>query len=128
MIVHSFQFYFIYFQINVRAYQHWIKIVLLMSKFESPVVVRRKLQIELGKDTPIETCIKYTFDRFCGTSRVKDRESPGRLPKITEEKINEVRDFIQHEPQSPVRAVATDRTVSHATAHRIMRDYLGLKP
>ena len=42
-----------------------IKIVLLMAKFESPVVVRRKLQVEFGKNTPTKVCIKATFDRFC---------------------------------------------------------------
>jgi len=36
-----------------------------MAKFESPVVVRRKLQVEFGKNTPTEVCIKATFDRFC---------------------------------------------------------------
>ncbi len=109
--------------INIR-----IKIVLLMAKFESPAVVRRKLQVDFGEDTPTEACIKRTFERFRETGTVEDRERSGRPPKITEEKINEVRDFIQNEPQSSVRAVATDCSVSRGTAHRIMRDYLGLKP
>ena len=34
-----------------------IKIVLLMTKFELSVVVRRKLQVELSKNTPTEACI-----------------------------------------------------------------------
>ncbi|CAF1680033.1 unnamed protein product, partial [Adineta ricciae] len=59
-----------------------------MAKFESPAVVRRKLQVDFGEDTPTEACIKRTFERFC----------------------------------------ETDCSVSRGTAHRIMRDYLGLKP
>ena len=42
--------------INVR-----IKVVLLMAKFESPVVVRRKLQVEFGKNTPTEACILWGY-------------------------------------------------------------------
>ena len=38
--------------INLR-----IKIVLLIAKFELPVVVRRKLQVALSKNTPTEICI-----------------------------------------------------------------------
>jgi hypothetical protein len=43
-----------------------------MAKFESPAVVRRKLQVDFGEDTPTEACIKRTFERFCETGTVKD--------------------------------------------------------
>ena len=32
-----------------------------MAKFQSPVVVRRKSQIEFGKNTLSEACIKHRF-------------------------------------------------------------------
>ncbi|CAF3003342.1 unnamed protein product [Rotaria sp. Silwood2] len=99
-----------------------------MAKFGSPVVVRRKLQVEFGKNAPTEVCIKATFDRFCATGSIEDREHPGTQSKITEEKIDEVRDVIQDEPQSSVRAVATACSIPPTTAHRIMREYLLLKP
>ena len=105
-----------------------IKIVLLMAKFESPVVVRRKLQVEFGKNTPTEVCIKATFDRFCATGTVEDRDHSGRPSKITEQMIEEVHDVVQNQPQSSVRAVATACSIPKTTAHRIMKEYLLLKP
>ena len=51
-----------------------MKIVLLTAKFESPVVVRRKLQVEFGKNRPTEAFIKRTFVRFCEIGTGEDRE------------------------------------------------------
>ena len=48
------------------------KIVLLMAKFESSVIVRRTVQAEFGQDTLNEDTIRGTFQRFCETSTVKD--------------------------------------------------------
>ncbi len=62
------------------------------------MVVKRKLQVEFGKKTPIEVTIKATLERFCETGTVEDRERPGRSSKITEEKIDEVRDVLGNEP------------------------------
>jgi hypothetical protein len=42
-----------------------IQIVLLTAKFESPMIVKRKLQVEFGKNAPSENSIKVTFQRFC---------------------------------------------------------------
>ena len=55
--------------INLR-----MKIALLIAKFESPVVVRRKLQVEFGRNRSTEACIKRTFVRFCETGKGEDRE------------------------------------------------------
>ncbi|CAF1525998.1 unnamed protein product [Rotaria magnacalcarata] len=79
-----------------------IKIVLLMVKFESSTVVRRKLQVEFGNKTPSVVSIQPTFERFCETGTVEDRERSGRPSKITEEKIDEVSDVLKNEPQSSV--------------------------
>lgn len=105
-----------------------IKIVLLMAKFESPVIVKRKLQAEFGKNAPGETCITVTYERFCETGSVEDRERSGRPSKITEEKVNEVHDALENEPQSSVRTVATACSIPKTTAHRIMAEYLLMKP
>ena len=51
-----------------------IKIVLLMAKFESSTVVKRKLWTEFGKNTPGETTIREKFQRLCETGTVEDRE------------------------------------------------------
>ena len=105
-----------------------IKIVLLMAKFELSTVVERKLWTEFGKNTPGETTIKEIFQCFCETGTVKDRERPGRPSEITEEKIDEVAEVIENEPQSSVRSVATACSIPRTTAHRIMTEYVSLKP
>ena len=108
--------------INLR-----MKIVLLIAQFESAVVVRRKLQVEFGKNRPTEVCIKRTFVRFCETGTGEDREHLDRPSKITEQKIDEVLNVIQDKPQSSIRAVATTCSIPSTTAYRIMTEYLGLK-
>jgi transposase len=75
-----------------------IQIVLLMAKYESPAIVRRKLQVEFGRSIPSEGCITATFQRFCETGTVEDKERSGRPSKIAEEKIEEVHDVIENQP------------------------------
>ena len=108
--------------INLR-----MKIVLLGAKFGSPVVVRRKLQVDFGKNRPTEACIKRIFVRFCETGTGDDQEHLERPSKITKQKIGEVRDVIQDERQSSVRAIATTCSIPPTTAYRIMTEYLGWK-
>ncbi|CAF4486600.1 unnamed protein product [Rotaria sp. Silwood2] len=99
-----------------------------MVKFDSAVVVKRKLWAEFGKNTSGETCIRDTFQRFCETGTVEDRERSGRPSKITEEKIDEVSAVFESQPQSSVRSVARACSASRTTAHRIMTEHLSLKP
>ena len=61
-----------------------------MAKFESPIIVKRKLQAEFGKNTPSEVCIAATFERFCETGTVEYQERSERPPKITDGKVEEV--------------------------------------
>ena len=99
-----------------------------MAKFESSTVVKRKLWAEFGKNTPGETTIRETFQRFCETGTVEDRERPGRPPEITEEKIDEVAEVIENEAQSSFRSVVTACSIPRTTAHRIRTEHLSLKP
>ena len=99
-----------------------------MAKLESSRVVKRKLWTEFDKNTPGETTIRETFQRFCETGTVEDRERPGRLSEITEEKIDEVAEVIENEAQSSIRSVAVACSIPRTTAHRIMTEHLSLKP
>ncbi|CAF3419729.1 unnamed protein product [Rotaria sp. Silwood2] len=99
-----------------------------MVKFDSALVVKRKLWAEFGKNTPGETCIRDTFQRFCETATVEDREHSGRPSQITEEKIDEVSAVFENQPQSSVRPVARICSTSRTMAHRIMTEHLSLKP
>ena len=99
-----------------------------MAKFESSTVVKRKLWAKFGKNTPGETTIRETFQRFCETGTVGDREHPGRPLEIIKEKIDEIAEVIENETQSSVRSVATVCSIPRTTAHRIMTEHLSLKP
>ncbi|CAF2049257.1 unnamed protein product, partial [Rotaria magnacalcarata] len=71
-----------------------------MAKFDSATVVQRKLRVEFGINTPGLTCIKDTFERFCETGTVEDRERSGRPSSISEETIDKVSDALKDKPQS----------------------------
>ena len=68
-----------------------IKIVLLMAKFESATIVKRKLQSDFGKNTPTEHGVRTIFERFCETGSVEDRSRSGRPTVINQEKVDEVK-------------------------------------
>ncbi|CAF3386881.1 unnamed protein product [Rotaria socialis] len=99
-----------------------------MVKFDSATVVQQKLRAEFGINTPGLTCIKDTFERFCETGTVEDRERSGRPSSISEETIDKVSDALKDKPQSSVRSVATDCSIPPTATHRIMTEYLALKP
>jgi hypothetical protein len=54
--------------INIR-----IRRVLLMAKFESPIVVKGKMQVESGKKTPDIDCTIGAFQGFSEMSIVVNR-------------------------------------------------------
>jgi hypothetical protein len=66
-----------------------------MANFESAMVVKRKLWIEFGTDKSGLIRTKDTFERFCKTDTVEDRERSGRPSKITEEKIEQVSEVLK---------------------------------
>jgi hypothetical protein len=88
--------------INIR-----IKIVLLMAKFESPIVVKGKMQVKFGIKTPRIDCTIDAFQGFCEMSIVVNRQQSERSSKITEEKIGEVYDNWENVPLSSVWIIAT---------------------
>ena len=59
--------------------------------------VKRQLQVEFGEQTPDVDCIRKTFQRFCETGTVEDRQRSGRPHVIDEEKIDEVCNLIRDE-------------------------------
>ena len=54
-----------------------------------------------------KNCIIATLQRFCETGSVEDRELSGRPSTVIEDKVEEVRDVIDNQPQSRVRTIAT---------------------
>ena len=104
-----------------------MKIVLLIAEFESPVVVRRKLQVWFDKNRPTEACIQRIVVRFCEIGTGGDREHLDRPSKITKQKIDEVHNVIQDKPQPSIRAVATTCSIPSTTAYRTTTEYRELK-
>ena len=88
-----------------------------MTKFQSPASVQRKLEAEFGKNT---NCIVATFQIFCETGTLENRQHSGRSLKITEEKIDEAHDINENQQQTNARTVATARSISRTTVHRII--------
>ena len=64
-----------------------IKIVLLMGKFESLTIVKRKLQAKFDKQTPSLNCIKDVFERLTEIGTVEDREGLRLLQKRQSKKF-----------------------------------------
>jgi hypothetical protein len=88
--------------INIR-----IKIVLLMAKFESPIIVKGKMQVEFGIKMLDIDCTIDAFQGFCEMSIVVNRQQSERPSKIREEKIGEVYDNCENVLPSSVLVVAT---------------------
>ena len=76
----------------------------------------------------VKPLLEKHFNAFVKLVPVEDRERPGRPSEITEEKIDEVAEVIENEPQLNVRSVATACSIPRTTAHRIMTEHLSLKP
>ena len=68
-----------------------IESVLLITKFESATVVKRKLQWDFGKNTLNEHGSRTGFERLFETESVKDRSQCGRPTGINQEKVDEVK-------------------------------------
>ena len=105
-----------------------IKIVLLMAKFESPVLVRQTLQTKFEQDTSSEDTVRRAFQRFYETGTVKDRQRSGRPSTIAEKKGDEVRDVYATESNSRVRDVTTACSIPQTTLYRIMTGYSHIRP
>ena len=104
-----------------------IKIILLVAKFESATVVKRKRQSNFGRNAPTDHEIRIIFERFCETGSVEDRSRSARSIVINQEKVDEVNDFLQTHRGSSVRSVAEISSISQTTIYRITTEHLLLK-
>ena len=105
-----------------------IQVVVLMAKFESPVMVIRELQRQEVTHIPERHTITSIYQKFLDTGSVQDISPPGRPTAITEDKINEVEQALSMQAVNSVRNVAQETNISKSQAHRIMRDIIGFKP
>ena len=75
------------------------------------------MQADFGQDTPSKDTITRTYQRFCETGTVEDRQRSARPSTIREDKVDEVRDVSESKSNSGVRTVATAFSIPRTTAH-----------
>ena len=105
-----------------------IQVVILMAKYESPVMVIRELQRRGTTNISERHAITSIYQNFLETGSVEDRAHTGRSSTITEDKIQEIQQILDNEPVNSVRSVSREANVSRYQAHQIMRDFIGYKP
>ena len=62
-----------------------IKIVVLVAKFESPIMVIRELQRQGATDIPVRQTMTSVYQKFLKTGSVEDLDRIGRSSTITED-------------------------------------------
>ena len=82
-----------------------IQVVILMAKYESPVMVIRELQRRGTTNISERHAITSIYQKFLETGSVGDRAHTGR-PTITEDKVQEIQQILDNEPVNSVRSVA----------------------
>jgi len=102
------------FQIIIMRYslETKIQIVVLMAKFESPVIVIRELQRQGVTDIPTRQTIASIYQKLLDTGSVENISPPERPTEITEDKINEVEQVLSMQPVNSVRNTARDTNIS----------------
>ena len=105
-----------------------IQIVILMAKFESPMMVICKLQWQEAAEIPERHTITSIHQRFLEIGSPEDCISSGRPSTITDDIIKEVEEALNREPQTSVRKIDRQMHISKDKARRIMRDIIGFKP
>ena len=68
------------------------------------------------------------FERSCEARSVEDRSRSGRLTVVNQEKVDEVKDFLQIHPRSSFGSVAETPSPLKTATYRITTEYLLLKP
>ena len=92
-----------------------IKIVLLMTKFESAMVVKRKWQSDFGKTTSTEHGIRIIFERFCEIGNVERSITVWKTSRNQSRKADEVNDFLQTHSGLSVQYVAEASSIPQTT-------------
>ena len=92
------------------------------------MVIRRELRRQEAAEVPQRHTITSIYQKFLETGSVEDRRiRSGRPSTITNDRINEVEEALNREPQTSVRKIGREMNISKDKAHRIMRDIIGFK-
>ena len=88
-----------------------IQVVILMGKYESPVMVIRELQRRGTTNILERHPIASIYQKFLETGSVGDRAHTGRPSTITEDKVQEIQQILDNKPANSVRSVAREANV-----------------
>ncbi|CAF0957579.1 unnamed protein product [Didymodactylos carnosus] len=105
-----------------------IQVVILMAKYESPVMVIRELRHRGTTNIPERHTVTSIYQKFLETGSVGDHAHTGRPSTITEDKVQEIQQILDDEPMNSVRTVTREANISKYQTHQIMRDIIGYKP
>ena len=101
-----------------------IQAVILMAKYESPVMVIRELQRRGTTNIPERRAITSIYQKFLETGSIGDRAHTGRSSTTTEDKVQEIQQILDNEPVNSVRSGAREENISRYQAHQIMRNFI----
>jgi len=83
-----------------------IQIVVLLAKFESPIMVNCELQRQGAIDIPVRQTITSIYQKFLETGSVQNLSRAGRPSIITKDKIQEVEEILKIEPPNSIGNIA----------------------
>ncbi len=89
-----------------------IKKVVLMAKFESLIMIIRKLKRREATDIPVRQTIRSIYQKFFEIDSVQDLARTGKSSIITEEKIEKVQEILENEPINTVRNIDRQPSIS----------------
>ena len=105
-----------------------IQVVILMTKYESPIMIIRELQRRGTTNIPERYAIISIYQKFLETGSIGDLAHTGRPSTIAEHKVQEIQQVLDNEAVNSVQSVVWKANVSRYQARQIMEDFIGYKP
>ena len=90
-----------------------IQVVILMAKYESPVMVIRQLQHRGTTNIPERHAKTSTYQKFLETGSVGDCAHTERPSTITEDKVQEIQQILDNEPANRWHEKQTFPDIKH---------------
>jgi hypothetical protein len=104
-----------------------IRIVVLFSKSQSFVVVKRALKAEGFKEIPSNPSIQNVFHRFCQTGSIADFPRVPKKKKIQETQKAQIEAILEEKPKSTLSEISSQVQLSRTTIYRFMHLELNAK-
>lgn len=99
-----------------------IKIIILMSKYESPIRVIREIKKEgwNTKRIPTRKTISEIFEKFKVTGSVHNRSKSGR-PSISEQNNRLITDYFENTSSQSIREASAELSISYGSIRKVLK-------